>query len=76
MGVSIPLRYWGKYWVQLYLEVAGWLKPSMQARAEESLRAMHAEYGECLACAREWRSPSHEDLTVHRTAVGTDVPGT
>ncbi len=44
MGRSIPLRYWQKYWIQLYLEIVSWLGPTMRARAEERLRAMDVEY--------------------------------
>jgi hypothetical protein len=45
MGRSTPLRYWEKYWIQLYLEIASWLEPAMQARAAERLRALDVEYG-------------------------------
>ena len=44
MGRSIPLRYWEKYWIQLYLEIVSWLGPVMQARAEVRLRTMDVEY--------------------------------
>lgn len=44
MGRSTPLRYWEKYWIQLYLEIVSWLGPVMQAQAEVRLRAMDVEY--------------------------------
>lgn len=44
MGQSVPLRYWEKYWIQLYLEIVSWLEPAMQAQAEVRLRAMDVEY--------------------------------
>jgi predicted RNA-binding protein len=44
MGRSTPLRYWQKYWIQLYLEIVSWLGPVMQAQAGARLRAMDVEY--------------------------------
>jgi predicted RNA-binding protein len=45
MGRSTPLRYWEKYWIQMYLEIVSWLGPVMQAQAQARLRAMDVEYG-------------------------------
>jgi len=44
MGRSTPLRYWEKYWIQLYLEIVSWLDPTQQGRAEERLRRLGVEY--------------------------------
>jgi len=45
MGRSTPLRYWEKYWIQLYLEIVSWLEPILQVQAEARLRALDVEYG-------------------------------
>lgn len=44
LGSSIPLRYWEKYWIQLYMEIVGWLPPPMRERAEARLAAMDVEF--------------------------------
>jgi hypothetical protein len=44
MGTSIPRRYWEKYWIQLYLEIVGWLEPPQRAMAENRLKLLGVEY--------------------------------
>jgi len=44
MGKSIPRKYWEKYWIQLYLDIASWLEPDMQAQAEARLKEMNVKY--------------------------------
>jgi hypothetical protein len=44
MGESTPHRYWDKYWIQLYLEVVGWLVPDQQALAEARLKELGVVY--------------------------------
>jgi hypothetical protein len=44
MGRSIPLRYWERYWIQLYREIVSWLEPDQQALAEARLKRMDVEY--------------------------------
>ena len=46
MGESMPRTYWEKYWIQLYLEIASWLDPDMQAQAEARLKKMDVKYHE------------------------------
>lgn len=48
-GKSFPRTYWEKYWIQLYLEIAGWLDPDMQAQAEERLSKMEVRYHEGIS---------------------------
>ncbi|NQT88636.1 DUF5591 domain-containing protein [bacterium] len=40
MGTSVPRKYWEKYWIQLCLEIMGWLPPEEQARAKARLRKL------------------------------------
>ena len=44
MGRSRPRKYWEKYWIQLYLEIVGWLDPAAQSDAEARLREMDVDY--------------------------------
>ena len=44
IGRSIPIRYWEKYWIQLYLEIVSWLNPVQQERAGTRLKALDVEY--------------------------------
>jgi len=41
---SPPRTYWQRYWVQLYLEIVGWLAPEQQARAEGRLRRARVQW--------------------------------
>ena len=43
-GSSMPRTYWERYWIQLYLEIVGWLEPEMQMQAEARLRQMDVKY--------------------------------
>jgi hypothetical protein len=40
MGKSVPHRYWEQYWIQLYLEIVGWLAPDQQALAQARLEEL------------------------------------
>ncbi len=44
IGKSIPRVYWGKYWIQLYLEILSWLEPAQQAQAKTRLEEMGVKY--------------------------------
>ncbi|HUS47276.1 MAG TPA: DUF5591 domain-containing protein [Phycisphaerae bacterium] len=44
MGGSKPRAYWQRYWIQLYLEIVGWLDPPQQAEAAERLAALEVEF--------------------------------
>jgi hypothetical protein len=44
MGESTPRAYWGQYWIQLYLEVVGWLEPDQQALARARLEQLKVAY--------------------------------
>ena len=44
MGKSIPRIYWDKYWIQLYLEIVGWLEPTQRALAQNRLKLLGVEY--------------------------------
>ena len=44
IGKSMPRVYWGKYWIQLYLEIVSWLEPDQQAQAETRLKEMEVKY--------------------------------
>lgn len=44
MGKSTPRTYWAKYWIQLYLEIVGWLEPAAAARAEMRLKELGVRY--------------------------------
>ena len=44
LGVSKPRTYWQRYWVQLTLEIAGWLPLAEQAGVRARLRAMGVVY--------------------------------
>lgn len=44
IGESIPRKYWQKYWIQLYLEIIGWLRPDQKAQAEARLVGMDVKY--------------------------------
>ena len=37
MGSSVPRTYWQKYWIQLYREIVGWLKPPERRAAAARL---------------------------------------
>ena len=45
-GKSLPIKYWERYWIQLYLEIVSWLDPDMQAQAEARLEKMDVVYHE------------------------------
>jgi len=44
MGKSKPRTYWGKYWIQLYLEIVSWLKPAMRKQAEARLKKLNVKW--------------------------------
>jgi len=44
IGQSTPHRYWEQYWIQLYLEVVGWLEPDQQALAQARLDELGVAY--------------------------------
>jgi hypothetical protein len=44
MGESTPHKYWDQYWIQLYLEIVGWLKPDQRALAEARLTELDVVY--------------------------------
>ena len=44
MGESTPHTYWAQYWIQLYLEVVGWLEPDQQILAQARLKHLKVEY--------------------------------
>ena len=44
MGESTPRRYWDQYWVQLYLEIVGWLEPDQRNLAEARLKELDVAY--------------------------------
>ena len=44
MGRSRPRTYWQKYWIQLYLQIVGWLQPAQQAQAQARLKAIDVVY--------------------------------
>ena len=44
MGPSIPHKYWEAYWIQLYLEIVSWLKPTQRAQAEARLKELGVKY--------------------------------
>jgi hypothetical protein len=44
VGESVARTYWGRYWIQLYLEVVAWLDPQDQARAARRLERCAVEY--------------------------------
>jgi hypothetical protein len=44
MGQSAPHQYWARYWIQLYLEVVGWLTPDQQAQAAARLSKLDVEH--------------------------------
>ncbi len=43
-GKSTPRTYWEKYWIQLHLEIAGWLDPAGRRRAQSSIEALEVQY--------------------------------
>ena len=45
MGKSTPRKYWEKYWIQLTLEIAGWLGPEERAGIDERLQELDVDYG-------------------------------
>jgi hypothetical protein len=44
MGESTPRRYWDQYWIQLYLEIVGWLEPDQRSLAEARLKELDVAY--------------------------------
>jgi hypothetical protein len=44
MNKSRPRQYWARYWIQLYLEIAGWLDPDQQRQADARLSSLRVEY--------------------------------
>jgi hypothetical protein len=44
MGRSIPRKYWETYWIQLYLEIVSWLKPTQRVQAETRLKELGVKY--------------------------------
>jgi predicted RNA-binding protein len=45
MGRSLPRTYWAKYWIQLDLEIVGWLDPAGRERAAARLRKLKVKFG-------------------------------
>jgi hypothetical protein len=41
---SRPRTYWGKFWIQLYLEIVSWLSPSEKRAARARLRKAGVDY--------------------------------
>lgn len=39
-GHTIPYRYWEQYWIQLYLEIVGWLEPDQGKQAVRRLEQL------------------------------------
>jgi len=44
MGTSTPRKYWEKHWIQLYLEIEGWLDGAARTQARSRLEALDVEY--------------------------------
>ena len=44
IGKSKPHQYWARYWIQLYLEIVGWLDPEEQDQARTRLSKLKVEY--------------------------------
>jgi hypothetical protein len=44
MNEAKPHQYWARYWIQLYLEIVGWLDPEHQSQAQARLLALKVEY--------------------------------
>ncbi len=44
MGKSRPRTYWAKFWIQLYLEIVGWLDAPQREQAEARLRDLDVHY--------------------------------
>ena len=44
MNNARPHQYWARYWIQLYLEIVGWLEPASQRQAQDRLLKLKVEY--------------------------------
>jgi hypothetical protein len=44
MNQSRPHQYWARYWIQLFLEIHGWLDPEQQRQAMARLEKLQVEY--------------------------------
>ena len=44
MNQSKPHQYWARYWIQLFLEIQGWLDPEQQRQAQARLAKLKVEY--------------------------------
>ena len=44
MGASKPRTYWAKFWIQLCLEIVGWLDRTGKRQAKRRLKERQVEY--------------------------------
>jgi predicted RNA-binding protein len=49
---AAPRTYWQRFWIQLFLEIVGWLSPEEQEQAEDRLAAMGVEYSNGTSARR------------------------
>ena len=40
MGQSRARQYWARYWIQLYLQIVGWLEPDQRTLAQARLEKL------------------------------------